>query len=114
MGVAGSLGARAAAVGADLSNQMGVGHGNYVPDFATSRGSDGTGRDPASRGELDPPSSAEPPTPAPGAGGPGGAATPAGPAPQPPAGASAGAGAGAGGGVAAAGGAAAAVPIVPV
>ena len=33
VGLAGSLGARAAAVGADLSNQMGVGHGNYVPDF---------------------------------------------------------------------------------
>ena len=114
IGLAGSLGARAAAIGADLSNQMGVGHGNYVPDFASSRGSDGTGRDPASRGELDPPSSGEPPNPAPGARGSSGAAPPAGPTPQPPASPSAGAGAGAGGGVAAAGGAAAAVPIVPV
>ena len=53
VGLAGSLGARAAAVGADLSNQMGVGHGNYVPDFSSDRRSNG--RDPASRGELDPP-----------------------------------------------------------
>jgi hypothetical protein len=37
VGLAGSLGARAAAVGADLSNQMGVGHGNYVPDFSADR-----------------------------------------------------------------------------
>ena len=111
VGLAGSLGARAAAVGADLSNQMGVGHGNYVPDFSADRRSGG--RDPGSRGELDPPDTTQSAAPGPGAGAGGGAPAPATPSPFPPApAAAAGAGAGAGGGAAAGG--AAAIPIVPV
>ncbi|EAP98672.1 hypothetical protein JNB_00850 [Janibacter sp. HTCC2649] len=111
VGVAGSFGARAAAVGADLSNQMGVGHGDYVPDFSADRRS--SGRDAASRGELDPPDTTPDASPGSGAGSAGSAAAPGGPSPVPPAPAGA-SGAGAGGGAAAAGGAAAVVPIVPV
>lgn len=44
-GVAQSLGSSGAALGADVTNQMGVGHNTYVPDFAGSRGRQGTARD---------------------------------------------------------------------
>jgi len=36
-GMAQGLGSQAAAVGADLTNQMGVGHNTYIPDFSGSR-----------------------------------------------------------------------------
>lgn len=36
-GMAQSMGSQAAAVGADVSNQMGVGHNTYIPDFSGSR-----------------------------------------------------------------------------
>ncbi|MGV1009949.1 MAG: hypothetical protein ACOYBY_15265 [Dermatophilaceae bacterium] len=110
-GVAAGMGARAATLGADLTNQMGVGHNTYVPDYTASRsrGSgntsadteqdnpevNGAGPDPA---ESTPAAALRPPTPHPPAmpqaagGGPGGAGTSAG----------------------AAGGEAAAVPVVPV
>ena len=40
MGAMESVGSRGAAIGADLTNQMGVGHNNYVPDFSkTKKGS---------------------------------------------------------------------------
>ncbi|MEO3939298.1 hypothetical protein V3N99_21505 [Dermatophilaceae bacterium Soc4.6] len=39
IGALATVGARAAAVGADLTNQMGVGHNTYVPDFTSTRGS---------------------------------------------------------------------------
>lgn len=42
MGAMEKIGSTGAAVGADLTNQMGVGHNNYVPDFtAAKRGSGG-------------------------------------------------------------------------
>lgn len=45
-GMAQSLGSQSAAVGADITNQMGVGHNTYVPDYAGSqRGSGGRDRD---------------------------------------------------------------------
>lgn len=37
LGAFANAGGRAAAVGADLTNQMGVGHNTYIPDFASSR-----------------------------------------------------------------------------
>ena len=40
-GAAASVGATGAAVAADTSNQMGVGHNSYVPDFSNSRTSPG-------------------------------------------------------------------------
>lgn len=120
MGAMESIGSRGAAVAADVTNQMGVGHNNYVPDFSKAkknssqnRGSkqadddnnpeiNGSGPNPTPDTGITPPSTAgiaPAPTAAPGvAAGPGGAG---------PAG-----GAGAAGGEAA--GAAAAVPIVPV
>jgi hypothetical protein len=36
-GMAQGLGSQAAAVGADVTNQMGVGHNTYIPDFSGSR-----------------------------------------------------------------------------
>ncbi len=36
-GMAQSLGSQGAALGADLTNQMGVGHDTYIPDFSGSR-----------------------------------------------------------------------------
>jgi hypothetical protein len=119
MGAMESIGSRGAAVAADVTNQMGVGHNNYVPDFSKvkknssqNRGSkqadddnnpeiNRSGPNPTPDIGITSPSTAgiaPPPTATPGAGGPGGAG---------PAG-----GAGAVGGEAA--GAAAAVPIVPV
>ena len=138
MGAMEAIGSRGAAVGADLTNQMGVGHNNYVPDFTSTRRS-GQGQGGSNRAEDDNPeiNGAGPhPTPGtddtsmPGPANVGAPATnpprtpPAAPAPSatPAAGApdgiggtgvaSGGAGAGAAGGEAA--GAAAAVPIVPV
>ncbi len=96
--VAAGMGARAATIGADLTNQMGVGHNTYIPDFSTSR----------SRGRTNPgPSDQDNPL-INGAGpDPTDAAPSAQPMPRPPS---------AGGGVAAggAGEAAATVPVVPV
>lgn len=43
-GIAQSIGSTSAALGADLTNQMGVGHNTYVPDFSGSRQS-GRSRD---------------------------------------------------------------------
>lgn len=123
MGAMESIGSHGAAVAADVTNQMGVGHNNYVPDFSKAkknssqnRGSkqadddnnpeiNGFGPNPTPDVGITPPSTAglaPAPTAAPGgAGGPGG-----------PGGAGPAGGAGAAGGEAA--GAAAAVPIVPV
>jgi type IV secretion system protein TrbL len=52
MGMMAGVGGTAAAVGADLSNQMGVGHPTYPPDFsrAGQRASYGTGGDQAGSG----------------------------------------------------------------
>jgi len=125
LGAFASAGGRAAAVGADLTNQMGVGHNTYIPDFASSRSRGGNNGGPSDRDNPeingsgqdaggDSPGSTMPSPQAPamrsscvlpGGGLPGGGAG----AP------SAGAGAAGGGGAAAGGaGAAAAVPIVPV
>lgn len=40
-GMAQSLGSQGAALGADLTNQMGVGHNTYIPDFSGSRSGPG-------------------------------------------------------------------------
>jgi hypothetical protein len=40
-GIAQSLGSQGAAVGADLTNQMGVGHNTYIPDFSGARSRSG-------------------------------------------------------------------------
>ncbi|SDP61316.1 hypothetical protein SAMN04489867_3140 [Pedococcus dokdonensis] len=114
-----SIGPRGAAVAADVTNQMGVGHNNYVPDFSktkqvSSHRSGGTQADddnPQINGSslnTTPEAGITPPAP-PGVGTP--------PAPTPSPGAVAGSAGGAGGAGAAGGeaaGAAAAVPIVPV
>ena len=52
MGMMAGVGGTAAAVGADLSNQMGVGHPTYPPDFsrAGQRATNGTGADQADCG----------------------------------------------------------------
>lgn len=102
-------GTRAATLGADLTNQMGVGHNTYIPDFSSSRS---RGRNNAGPSDQDNPEingsgpdsdtatpTAAPPTP------------PTPPMPQAPAAPAAG---GAGPSAAAGGGAAASVPIVPV
>ncbi|HET7477097.1 MAG TPA: type IV secretion system protein [Dermatophilaceae bacterium] len=111
MGAMESIGSRGAAIGADLTNQMGVGHNNYVPDVTSTRRS-GRGQDgstlaedanPEINGAHDPPPEAAPPAPV---------ATPTTPGSGSARGAPGGAGAGAAGGEAA--GAAAVVPIVPV
>ena len=121
IGIAAGMGARAATLGADLTNQMGVGHNTYIPDFSTSRGRNNAG--PSNTDQDNPEingAGADAPDPSP-------SATPRPPmppaptSPMPPAptagaptggaGASPGAGGSAG---AAAGGEAAAVPVVPV
>ena len=105
LGAAGSLAAAGATVGADLSNQMGVGHSSYVPDFSTSRTKNSQAQGPPEvRGDNPDPGGDISPSPMPSA--------PHSPA---PAAASTGPGAAAGGATASgATGAAAAVPIVPV
>ncbi|HMM94021.1 hypothetical protein [Phycicoccus sp.] len=108
LGAAASIGATGAAVSADMTNQMGVGHHSYIPDF-TRPSRPGTNRPdaPDTRGE-DQPSTDGPDVAAPDA------VAPLRPLPTPapaaaaPAGAAGAAGAGAGAGVAAA------VPVVPV
>lgn len=45
IGTAAGIGAKAASLGADMTNQMGVGHGQYVPDFGGSRGRSSGGED---------------------------------------------------------------------
>ena len=105
---AASIGTTGAAVTADTTNLMGVGHNTYVPDFTSSRRGSGQGPSDSNAPDVrgDTPGAGTQPTttpPVPSAA-PGGGASPA-----------AAAGAGGGAGVAAgAGGAAAAVPIVPV
>ncbi len=37
LGAMQTIGTRGAAIGSDLTNQMGVGHNNYVPDFSTGK-----------------------------------------------------------------------------
>ena len=103
------LGTRAGAVGADITNQMGVGHNTYLPDTPSAQSNSGGKRRGGQRG---------------GRGGPG--PDPhdvpdingAGPNPATPAGmdtpAAGGGGSGSAAGAAAAGGEAASVPIVPV
>jgi hypothetical protein len=119
---ASGIGTRAASVGADLTNQMGIGHNTYVPD--TGGGGGGGGGKSGGKGgggqkskESDVPDingaggPAGPPTAAPTGGLPGSG----GGSPMPSAGGAPGGGGGASGGGAAAGGeAAAAVPIIPV
>ena len=51
LGVVAGLGARAAVLGADMTNQMGVGHNTYVPDFSSARSG---GRGAAGPAALDP------------------------------------------------------------
>ena len=122
LGMAVGAGTRAATLGADLTNQMGVGHNTYIPDFSSSRS---RGRNNAGPSDQDNPeingsgpnSDAATPTAAP-------PAPPTPPMPQAPAapaasgagvaGPSAGAAGAGGAGAAAGGGAAASVPIVPV
>jgi hypothetical protein len=109
LSAAASIGTTGAAVTADTTNLMGVGHNTYVPDFTSSRRGNGQGgadsTAPDVRGDT------------PGAGTPT-STTPPVPSAAPAAGASPAAASGAGGGgagaAAGAGGAAAAVPIVPV
>jgi len=133
MGAMEAIGSRGAAIGADLSNQMGVGHHNYVPDFTSTRRS-GQGQGGSSnRAEDDNPeiNGAGPhttpdaaDTSRPASGGVASPSTPrlptrpAAPTPAPAAGGTGGGGGpGGGAGAGAAGGAAAAaaaVPVVPV
>ncbi len=122
LGLAAGAGARAATLGADLTNQMGVGHNTYIPDFSSGRSRGRNNAGPSSEQDnpeingagpdqdsptpsAAPPPPPPPPTPAPAAGPAGGGPTAGGP------GGGAG-GAAAGGGGAAAG--AASVPVVPV
>lgn len=137
IGALATVGARAAAVGADLTNQMGVGHNTYVPDFTSTRGSTAGphGRPSDGSAEDDNPeiNGSGPHDPAPGqdpsSANPGGATSPPLPQPFSPAAApsggagpstrsSGGAGgsspAGGGAGAGEAAGAAGAVPVVPV
>jgi hypothetical protein len=125
LGAFANAGGRAAAVGADLTNQMGVGHNTYIPDFASSRSRGGNNGGPSDRDNPeingsgqdvggDSPGSPMPSPPAPSM--PSSSGLPGGGLPGGGGGApSTGAGAAGGGGAAAGGaGAAAAVPIVPV
>ena len=115
LGIAAGAGARAAALGADLTNQMGVGHNTYIPDFSSARS---RGRNNAGPSDQDNPQIN-------GAGPDADSSTPSAAPPAPPAGSPGLAGAGpstgapgaaGGGGAAASGGAAAgaSVPVVPV
>lgn len=108
LSAAASIGTTGAAVTADTTNLMGVGHNTYVPDFTRSRRGNGQGGADSNAPDVrgDTPGDGTPPT-----------MTPPVPSVSPGAGAppAAASGAGGGAGVAAgAGGAAAAVPIVPV
>jgi hypothetical protein len=124
LGMAAGAGARAATLGADLTNQMGVGHNTYIPDFSSGRSRGRNNAGPSSEQDnpeingagpdqdgptpsAAPPTPPAPPTPAPAAGPPGAGPAGGGPTAGGPAG-----GAAAGGGEAAAG--AASVPVVPV
>lgn len=115
LGVAVGAGAAAATIGADMTNQMGVGHNTYIPDFGGGSRSKGRNNGGPSNADQNNPEIN-------GAGDQGGAAptipTPPAPAmptaPMPAAAGPAGDGAAAAGGGAAAAGGAAAVPIVPV
>ena len=143
LGAVSALGTKGAAIGADLTNQMGVGSNNYIPDFGSGKGQakqgtkdndnpdvngsgdqnsgtqgGGAATDPAAATQAIPAVPGTPTAmPSPGGGGGGGGGMPS-PGAAPGSG-GAGGGAPAGGGGAAAGaggaaGAAAAVPIVPV
>ena len=120
LGLAVGIGTRAATLGADLTNQMGVGHNTYLPDFTSSRlrrntttpnstdTDESVDDNPVINGAG--PDDASPHTQP--------ALPPRAPLPQPPAGpgGAAGGAAGAAGGAAAgsAAGAAASIPVVPV
>ena len=127
LGLAAGAGARAATLGADLTNQMGVGHNTYIPDFSSGRSRGRNNAGPSSEQDnpeingagpdqdgptpsAAPPTPPAPPTPAPAAGPPGAGPAGGGPTAGGPAGSAGGAAAGGGG--AAAG--AASVPVVPV
>ena len=103
-GIAQSVGSTSAALGADMTNQMGVGHNTYVPDFSGSRSSRPTNQsrdgDTPDVNGSGPDQGGAPTTPG---GGPS-SAVPS----TPTAGSAGGAGAGAPGGAAAGGGGAAA------
>ena len=108
LGTAAGIGATGAAVSADMTNQMGVGHHSYIPDFTrASRPAASRPGAPDTRGENQPGTDTGDPA------GPD-AVTPVRPLPTPAA-SSGSSAAGAGAGAAGAGaGAAAAVPVVPV
>ncbi|CCH79170.1 conserved membrane hypothetical protein [Nostocoides japonicum T1-X7] len=55
MGAMESIGSRGAAIGADLTNQMGVGHNNYVPDFSKTKSQSGRGQGGGNKAEDDNP-----------------------------------------------------------
>ena len=55
MGAMEKIGSTGAAVGADLTNQMGVGHNNYVPDFTSAKRGGGSGRPKGGDGDDDNP-----------------------------------------------------------
>jgi len=120
LGIAAGAGARAATLGADLTNQMGVGHNTYIPDFSSGRGRGRNNAGPSNNDQDNPeingagpdadvaaPSNT-PPTPMT-TGMPAAAGLGSGTVDLPSTGAAAGGGAGAGGGAAAA-----SVPVVPV
>lgn len=103
MQTAGNTATRAAAIGADLTNQMGVGSPSYIPDFTTTRrgGSRGSSSGPSDNDNPDtngsgtPATPPSPPSPPPPAGAPnvgGGQGAPAGGGSPAPAGAGAAAG----------------------
>ena len=53
MGAMEKIGSTGASVGADLTNQMGVGHNNYVPDFTSTKRGSGGGRPKGGDGDDD-------------------------------------------------------------
>jgi hypothetical protein len=53
MGAMEKIGSTGASVGADLTNQMGVGHNNYVPDFTSAKRGSGGGRPKGGDGDDD-------------------------------------------------------------
>jgi len=121
LGFVANAGGRAATMGADLTNQMGVGHNTYIPDFSSGKSRGGNNSGPSDQdnpeingaGQSSGGDTPAPPTPPmPSAGGLPGGGMPGGGGGGPTAGAAGGDGAAAGSGGAAAG--AAAVPVVPV
>jgi len=110
LGIVAGLGARAAVIGADMSNQMGVGHNTYVPDFSPARSHGGAGPAALDPAEDNPDINGAGPDPGNAAADGATSQPPPPPPPMPHPGAPAGAGAAGGAGAEGA----AAVPIVPV